>query len=69
MTPVRTATRTILPEIKAGWGTGIALTPDGKTLYVFNGSAHTITPVSTATGKAGAPIKFISAPIAIAFGR
>ena len=34
---------------------GIAVTPDGKVAYVMCSSS--VTPIATATGKAGAPIK------------
>jgi hyaluronoglucosaminidase len=47
----------------------IAITPDGKTVYVTNfneGSGGTVTPISTATGKAGRPIKVGPGPSAIA---
>jgi DNA-binding beta-propeller fold protein YncE len=62
VTPVSTATGMAGRPIKAGscrcLGTAsdgvIAITPDGKTVYVLSGS--TVTPISTATGTPGKPI-------------
>ena len=44
----------------------MAMTPDGKTIYVANLGSGTVTPVSTATNTAGQPIKVGSQPSAIA---
>jgi hyaluronoglucosaminidase len=47
-TPIRTG------DASAGWqGLGIAITPDGRTLFV---AGKSLIPVSTVTGKPGAPI-------------
>jgi hyaluronoglucosaminidase len=35
----------------------IAITPDGKTVYVPNWDAGTVTPISTTTNKAGPAIR------------
>ena len=43
----------------------MAITPDGRTLYVTTGS-HSVTPISTATNKAGKPIHLTGEPVGIA---
>ena len=40
-----------------GHSAAIAVTPDGQTAYVVNGTSGTVVPVSTATNQAGNPIK------------
>ncbi|TMK38192.1 MAG: YncE family protein, partial [Actinobacteria bacterium] len=45
---------------------GIAITPDGKTAYVTNPSASTVTPIDTATNVAEAPFGAGSSPNGIA---
>lgn len=53
--PVSTATGTAGTPINVGPGPkSIAVTPDGQTLYAFNGQQ--VVPVSTATNMAGTPI-------------
>jgi YVTN family beta-propeller protein len=37
----------------------IAITPDGRTAYVANENAGTVTPIDTRTNKVGAPIKLV----------
>ena len=44
----------------------MAITPDGKTVYVVNYGNNTVVPVSTATGKAGRAIKVGAYPLFIA---
>jgi len=69
VTPIRTATNTALPPIKAGDNPDfIAITPDGKTAYVANYVYHrgTVTPIRTATNTALPPIKTGRTPAAIA---
>ena len=44
----------------------IAITPDGKTAYVANTYAGTVTPITTATNTAGPPITAGNDPLAIA---
>jgi YVTN family beta-propeller protein len=62
--PIRTATNTALKAIMVGKFPGaIAITPNGKTAYVASNSG--VTPISTATNKAGKPIKGLGGPIAI----
>ena len=61
MTPVSTITHKAGKLIAFKYGvTNMAITPDGKTLYVFGFSwytpSNTVIPVSTATGKIGKPI-------------
>ena len=62
MTPVATATNTVGRPIKVGCSPYTAtFTPDGRTLYV-GGDSGTITPIMTATGRAGKPIT-LKAPL------
>lgn len=64
VTPIATATNTVGKPIKVGCGpTSIAITPDGKTVYVGSQSG-TVTPIATATGQPGKPID-IEYPVAI----
>lgn len=57
ITPIRTATNTAEPVIHLSGTVGqIALTPDGRTLYVSYIETGTVISYSTATGKAGQPI-------------
>ena len=44
----------------------IAISPDGKTAYVANWDAGTVTPISTATSKEGHAIRTGKTPVAIA---
>jgi DNA-binding beta-propeller fold protein YncE len=54
--PINTATNTPGKPIPAGSGADqIAITPDGKTLYVAD--LHAVTPISTATNTPGKPIR------------
>ena len=59
MTPITTATNTPGKPIKVGGQpySAIAITPDGKTVYVANTGTNTVTPISTATNTPGKPIK------------
>src|SRR5580698_3339310 len=68
VTPVNTATNVAGKPIKVGSDPDpIAVTPNGKTVYVANQqNSGTITPVSTATSTAGKPIPVGSDPVAIA---
>ena len=51
------ATNTAGPPITVGSQPfGIAVTPDGKAVYVANFSSGSVTPISTATNTAGTPI-------------
>jgi hypothetical protein len=69
--PINTATNTTGTPIRLSHGesdiaiteSDIAITPDGKTLYVEG--SDTITPVSTATNTPGTPIPLAAADIAI----
>jgi DNA-binding beta-propeller fold protein YncE len=60
VTPVNTATNTpgkpiYLPGL--GGDGSIAITPDGRTAYVTTGYPRAVIPISTATDRAGKPIK------------
>jgi DNA-binding beta-propeller fold protein YncE len=83
--PIRTASRTVLPMInvpKIQPATEIAISPDGKTIYVGAfihrlPAQHGITlhsgggvvPISTATNTAGQVINLGASPAAVTFGR
>ena len=59
VTPINTATNTPGKPITVGaqpWQ--IAITPNGKTVYVASATMHTgmVTPINTATNTAGKPI-------------
>lgn len=43
----------------------MAVTPDGKTLYVSNFARDEVTPISVATGKAGPPVTVARNPAEI----
>jgi YVTN family beta-propeller protein len=44
----------------------IAITPNGKTVYVVNNGSGTVTPIGTATNTAGKAIIVGLAPVSIA---
>jgi hypothetical protein len=60
--PVNLATGRALAPIRLdvhGWPLGVALAPDGRTIYVLTGGARTggqVVPFDVATGRAGRPI-------------
>ena len=56
MTPISTATNKADTTIKVESGV-IAITPNGKTVYVYNDVTGTLTPIKTATNTAGKVIK------------
>jgi virginiamycin B lyase len=79
--PINTSTNTAGSPISAGEGPeGLAITPNGATLYVANFGAFavvngqvmqisdgtTVTPIDTATGTAGTPITVDSEPSSVA---
>jgi DNA-binding beta-propeller fold protein YncE len=57
VTAIRAATGTVLSEIKISLPSpvGFAVTPDGRVVYVLN-NGPSLTPISTATNRAGADI-------------
>jgi len=60
---INTATNTALKPIMVGLGVNaIAVTPNGKTVYVVNLIAGTVTPISTATNIPGRPALVKSSP-------
>src|SRR5580693_4432391 len=67
VTPILTATNTALAPITVGQDPrALAITPDGKTIYVTNYQSGTVTPIRTATNTALAPVKVGGNPWAIA---
>ena len=68
VTPIRNATKTAGKAIKVGsLPDAIAITPDGKTVYVANGgdamrTSDTVTPIDTATNKVGKAINVGTGP-------
>jgi DNA-binding beta-propeller fold protein YncE len=57
VTPVSTATNTPGRTFSAGSHADLlAFAPDGRTVYVVNDAATSVTPISARTGKAGKPI-------------
>lgn len=64
VTPINVATDTAGKPVKVGRGpTAMAVTPDGKTLYVMN--AQSVTPISVATDTTRKPIKVSGRPEAM----
>ena len=65
--PIATATNDPGKPIKVGaLPSGLAFTPDGKTLYVPDSNSNAVTPIDTATSTAGHPISTGNAgPVAI----
>ena len=67
VTPIRTATRTMLPDIKAGdFPDGVAITPNGRTVYVLNGASNTLTrsapPPARPTRRSSSPARRLRSP-------
>jgi hypothetical protein len=56
LVPISTATNTPGKPIHVRGMSGVAITPDGKTIYA--GTGDTVIPISTATNKPGRPIHF-----------
>ena len=66
VTPISVATNTAGTTIRTPkTGFGIAITPDGKTVFVANVNG-TVTPISTATNTAGTPIRVCANAVEIA---
>jgi hyaluronoglucosaminidase len=65
--PIATATNKPAEPISVGHlPVGLAITPDGKTIYVPNSGDNTVTPIATATNAARRPIPIGNAgPVAI----
>jgi YVTN family beta-propeller protein len=60
--PISTATNKIEKSIKVGVSPfTLAITPNGKTVYVANDDSSTVTPISTTTDKAERSIRVASA--------
>jgi DNA-binding beta-propeller fold protein YncE len=64
VTPISTATNLPRRPIRVACDPyAVAVTPDGKTVWV--GSRNWVTPISTATNTAGKPIKFRGSLVAM----
>lgn len=69
VTPIDLVTGTAGKPITVGNGpTGIAVTPDGSTVYVTNLDSQSVSPVDTSTNRALAAVAVPGAPIAVAVG-
>ncbi len=67
VTPIEGATNTPGPEIKVGrFPTGVAITPNGKTVYVVNTASESVTPIEVATNTPGPEIKVGKEPRGVA---
>jgi YVTN family beta-propeller protein len=67
VTPIDTVTNTAGTPIAAGYDPfGVAITPDGATLYVTDVGANEVTPIDTATDTAGTPISVGADPWGVA---
>jgi hyaluronoglucosaminidase len=67
VTPIRTADNTPGKPIKVGASRdAIAVTPDGRTVYVASQDTSTVTPIPTATDTPGKPLKVGRLPRVIA---
>ena len=67
MTPIRTATRTVLPLIKVGDARLVSRSRLTAGPSTSSWLQNALTPISAATGTARAPIRLPGAPTAIAF--
>jgi hyaluronoglucosaminidase len=64
--PISTATLAVGPGIPAGYlDSAIAITPNGKTVYVADRDSGTIIPIKTATNVAGFPISAGTSPVSV----
>jgi len=68
--PVATATDQPAKPVSVGeLASGLAITPDGKTLYIADSKSNEVTPIATATSTAGQPISTGDAgPVAVVAG-
>lgn len=67
MTPITITTNTPGTPIRVDFGpVGIAITPDGTTVYVTNPGHNTVTPIAVATNTPGTPIPVDDVPVGIA---
>lgn len=67
VTPVNLLTKHAGHPITVGNGpTGIAISPDGATVFVTNLDSGSVSPISTSSNTAGAPISVPGGPVAVA---
>lgn len=70
VTPINLTTDVAMRPITVGNAPiGIAVTPDGSTVYVANLNSESVTPISVVSDTPGAPIAVPGAPIALAATR
>jgi YVTN family beta-propeller protein len=66
VTPINLASRRAEHPITVGNGpTGMAITPDGSTVFVTNLNSGSVSPISTAANTAGSPIAVPGGPVAV----
>lgn len=66
VTPIDLATKKALHPITVGNAPlGVAISPDGSTVFVTNLNSESVTPISTATGVAGSAIGVEGGPVAV----
>ena len=64
VTPIRVSTKTARPAIRSAGSDSVAITPDGKTLYVGAFGDGTVTPIEI-NDMAGPPTSVGMEPVAI----
>ena len=70
VTPINLASGKAEAPIKVGNGpTGMAITPDGSTVFVTNLNSGSVSPISTAANTAGFPITVKGGPVAVAVAK
>jgi YVTN family beta-propeller protein len=68
VTPIHSATNTAGPAIAVGTSpSGVAISPDGATVYVTNYFSRSVTRIDTTTNTAGRAIAVGSTPVEVAF--
>ncbi len=69
VTPIDLSTDKPGPPITVGNGpTGVAISPDGRTVFVTNLDSGSVTPIATADDSAGPAIAVMGGPVAVAVG-
>ena len=67
VTPIDLSTGKVLPPIPVGNAPiGVAVSPDGSTVFVTNANSESVTPITVATDAAGFGISTAGGPVAVA---